>query len=113
MKKLFAMTALSLAALAVQAKDIVDTAAAAGLAAAVGLVAAAGGGFVSRSAAATLALAVVSALGAALAPGAALAAGAAFAVALDRPLPNANQASKNAAKPVNAGTTSCELSSTI
>jgi hypothetical protein len=37
----------------------------------------------------------------------------ALAAALDRPLPNANQASKNAAKPVSAGATSCELSSTI
>src|SRR6188768_2789930 len=36
-----------------------------------------------------------------------------LAGALERRLPNANQASKNAAKPVSAGATSCELSSTI
>jgi len=37
----------------------------------------------------------------------------ALADAFDRALPNANQASKNAATPVSAGAMSCELSSTI
>jgi len=54
----------------------------------------AGGGFVSRSSAGMFELA-------------------AAAAAFERPLPKANQASKNAATPVSVGATSCELSSTI
>src|SRR6478609_7868726 len=54
----------------------------------------AGGGLVSRSAEATL-----------------VSRGLAFA--LERLLPNASQASKNAATPVSVGPTSCELNSTV